>query len=155
MVISVPAVEKEALTLGAIDDGNTTTMATSAAAPRGASRAIISWSAPTGKARRPRIKKVFPSDDSLRITIFRTQLFNPETCRTWRRCRPGYKAAPLSAFLKQPAPPAAPKIDFVPATTEGIKKNFYEYLTPPFSFVPASPEDKDVRARLASIASGR
>ena len=66
----------------------------------------------------------------------------------------GYKAQPLSAFLKQPAPPAAPKIDFVPATTEGIKENFYEYLDAALQFVPPSPEDKDVRARLASIGIG-
>jgi hypothetical protein len=61
---------------------------------------------------------------------------------------------PLSAFLKQPAPPAAPKIDFVPATTAGIKANFYEYLAFALQFVPPSAEDKDVRARLASIGIG-
>jgi hypothetical protein len=66
----------------------------------------------------------------------------------------GYKAQPLSAFLKQPAPPAAPKIDFLPATTEGIKANFYEYLDAGLQFVPPSPDSKDVRARLASIGIG-
>ena len=66
----------------------------------------------------------------------------------------GYKAQPLSAFLKQPAPPAAPKIDFLPATTAGIKANFYEYLDAALQFVPATPEDKEIRARLASIGIG-
>ena len=66
----------------------------------------------------------------------------------------GYKVQSLSAFLKQTAPPAAPKIDFLPATTEGIKKNFYEYLDAALQFVPPSSEDKDVRARLASIGIG-
>ena len=66
----------------------------------------------------------------------------------------GYKVQPLSAFLKQPAPPAAPKIDFVPATTAGIKENFYEYLSAALQFVPPSPEDKDIRAKLASIGIG-
>jgi hypothetical protein len=66
----------------------------------------------------------------------------------------GFKAQPLSAFLKQPAPPAAPKIDFLPATTEGIKKNFYAYLDAALRFVPPSPEDKDIRAKLASIGIG-
>jgi len=61
---------------------------------------------------------------------------------------------PLSAFLKQPAPPAAPKIDFVPATTEGIKDHYFEYLDLALQFVPESPEDKAVRARLASIGIG-
>ena len=66
----------------------------------------------------------------------------------------GYKAQPLSAFLKQPAPPAAPKIDFLPATSAGIKENFYQYLDAALQFVPPSPEDKDIRARLASIGIG-
>ena len=66
----------------------------------------------------------------------------------------GYKAQPLSAFLKQPAPPAAPKIDFLPATTAGIKDNFYEYLDAALQFVPETPEDKAIRARLASIGIG-
>jgi hypothetical protein len=66
----------------------------------------------------------------------------------------GYKTQPLSAFLKQPEPPAAPKVDFVPATTEGIKKNFYEYLAAALEFVPPSQADKDIRAKLASIGIG-
>jgi hypothetical protein len=66
----------------------------------------------------------------------------------------GYEVQPLSAYLGQPAPPAAPKIDFLPATTQGIKANFYEYLDAALQFVPPSAEDKDVRARLASIGIG-
>jgi hypothetical protein len=66
----------------------------------------------------------------------------------------GYKAQPLSAFLKQSAPPAALKIDFVPATTEGIKANFFEYLSAALQFVPPSPQDTEIRARLASIGVG-
>ena len=66
----------------------------------------------------------------------------------------GYKVQPLSAFLKQPAPPAAPTISFVPATTKGIKENFYEYLDAALEFVPVTPDTKDLRTRLASIGIG-
>jgi hypothetical protein len=66
----------------------------------------------------------------------------------------GYKSRPLSAFLKQPAPPAAPKIDFLPATSEKVKDNFFEYLDFALQFVPPSPEAKDVRAKLATIGIG-
>jgi hypothetical protein len=66
----------------------------------------------------------------------------------------GYKAEPLSAFLKQPAPPAAPKIDFLPAATAGIKANFFEYLDAALQFVPLDSESKDIRAKLASIGVG-
>jgi hypothetical protein len=66
----------------------------------------------------------------------------------------GYKAQPLSAFLMQPAPPAAPKIDFLPATSEKVKGNFFEYLDFALQFVPLSPKDKDVRTKIAKIGVG-
>jgi len=100
------------------------------------------------------IKKVFSSTTPFAFTIFRTQLFNPADMPNVEKVQEGYKAQPLSAFLKQPAPPAAPKIDFVPATTEGIKKNFYEYLDAALQFVPPTAEDKEIRAKLASIGIG-
>jgi len=66
----------------------------------------------------------------------------------------GYKAQPLSAYLKQPAPPPAPKIDFLPATTAGIKGNFFDYLDAALKFVPPAPEAKDIRDKLARIGVG-
>jgi hypothetical protein len=61
---------------------------------------------------------------------------------------------PLSAFLNQPAPPAAAKIDFVPATTKGIRENFFAYLDAALEFVPVTPENKEIRDRLASVGIG-
>jgi hypothetical protein len=40
----------------------------------------------------------------------------------------GYKAQPLSAYLKQPAPAAAPAIDFPKIDKEMVKTNFFDYL---------------------------
>ena len=48
----------------------------------------------------------------------------------------------------------SPRIDFVPATSAGIKDNFYEYLDAALQFVPPSAEARDVRARLATIGVG-
>ena len=56
--------------------------------------------------------------------------------------------------MKQPAPPAPPKIDFLPATTAGIKENFFQYLDAALQFVPVMQEDKVIRERLASIGIG-
>src|SRR5204863_7154018 len=100
------------------------------------------------------IKKVFSSTTPFALTLFRTQLFNPGDMQNVEKVQAGYKAQPLSSFLKQPAPPAAPRIAFVPATTGGIKKNFYEYLDVALQFVPPSSENKEVRTRLASIGIG-
>src|SRR5256885_5940379 len=70
------------------------------------------------------------------------------------RGRAAYKVQPLSAFLKHPAPPAAPKIDFVPATSAGIKANYFEYLDAALQYVPPAPDEKEIRAKLASIGIG-
>jgi hypothetical protein len=66
----------------------------------------------------------------------------------------GYKAQPLSAFLKQSPPPAAAKIDFVPAATAGINDNCYEYLDAALQYVPESPGSKEIRASLTRIGIG-
>ena len=100
------------------------------------------------------IKKVFQSTTPFSLTVFRTQLFNSGDMPNVVNIQAGYKAQPLSAFLKQPAPPAAPKIDFFPATTKGIKENIYAYLDAALQFVPLTSENKTIRARLASIGIG-
>src|SRR5258708_38336771 len=74
------------------------------------------------------IKKVFQSTTPFTLALFRTQLFNPDDMSNVEKVQAGYKAQPLSAFLKQPAPPAAPKIDFLPATTARSKDNSFQYL---------------------------
>ena len=66
----------------------------------------------------------------------------------------GYKVQPLSAFLKQPAPPAAPTLDFPKANAELAKTNFFEYLDFALQFAPAGPEEKEIRAKLARIGIG-
>src|SRR4029079_3302843 len=48
----------------------------------------------------------------------------------------------------------APKIDFVPANTAGIKHNFFEYLDAALQFVPERSRDKAIRAKLARIGIG-
>jgi hypothetical protein len=66
----------------------------------------------------------------------------------------GYKVQPLSAYLKQPAPPAAPAINFPKIDNEMVKTNFFEYLDFALQFAPVGPEEKAIRAKLASIGIG-
>ena len=66
----------------------------------------------------------------------------------------GYAVQPLSAFLGHAAPPAAPAVYFVPATTAGIKDNFFEYLDAALQFVPETADSRALRARLATIGIG-
>jgi hypothetical protein len=155
MVISVPAVEKTRYYSVQMIDGNAYNYGYIGSRATGPESGDYLVAGPDWKGEVPAgIKKVFQSTTPFGLTIFRTQLFNAEDMPNVVKVQVGYKAQPLSAFLKQPAPPAAPKIDFLPATTAGIKKNFYEYLDAALQFVPPSAEDKDIRAKLASIGIG-
>src|SRR5437016_6219921 len=74
------------------------------------------------------IKKVFRSSTQQSLVIYRTQLFNPADMPSVEKVQAGYRVQALSAYLKQPAPPAAPAINFPKITREMIKTNFFEYL---------------------------
>jgi hypothetical protein len=155
MVISVPAVAKQRYYSVQLTDGNTYNFGYIGSRATGSEPGSYLVVSPDWKGEKPAgIKKAFTSTTPFAFSIFRTQLFNPGDMPNVEKVQAGYKAQPLSAFLKQPAPPAAPKIDFLPATTAGIKANFYDYLAFALQFVPPSAEDKDVRARLASIGIG-
>jgi hypothetical protein len=155
MVISVPAVAKKRYYSVQLIDGNAYNYGYIGSRATGSEPGSYLVVGPDWKGQTPAgIKKVFSSTTPFALTLFRTQLFNPGDMPNVEKVQAGYKAQPLSAFLKRPAPPAAPKIDFLPATTEGIKANFYEYLAAALQFIPPSPEDKDIRARLASIGIG-
>jgi hypothetical protein len=155
MVISVPAVPKQRYYTVQLIDGNTYNFGYIGSRATGSAPGDYLVVGPDWKGETPAgIKKVFFSTTPFVFAVFRTQLVNAGDMPNVEKAQAGYKTQPLSAFLKQPAPPAAPKIDFVPATTEGIKKNFYEYLAAALEFVPPSQEDKDIRAKLASIGIG-
>ena len=155
IVLSVPAVPKERYYSVQLTDGNTFNYGYIGTRATGTEPGDYLIAGPDWKGDAPAgIKKVFHPSTPFTIIIYRTQLFNPADIANVEKVQAGYKVQPLSAFLGQPAPPAASKIDFVPATTEGIKKNYYEYLDAALQFVPESAQDKDVRARLARIGIG-
>jgi hypothetical protein len=155
MVISVPAVPKERYYSVQLVDGNAYNygyIGSRATGPDAGSYLVVG---PDWKGQTPAgIKKVFQSTTSFGLTIFRTQLFNPDDMPNVVKVQAGYKVQPLSVFLNQPALSAAAKIDFLPATTKGIKDNFYTYLDAALEFVPLTPENKEIHARLASIGIG-
>jgi hypothetical protein len=97
------------------------------------------------------IKQVFRNETQFGLTIFRTQLFNPADIENVKKIQAGYKVQPLSAFLGQPAPPAAPAIDWPVFDKEKAKTGFFNYLNFIMQFTPPVPEEADMRARFATI----
>ena len=155
MVIAVPAVAKQRYYSVQLIDGNAYNfgyIGSRATGIEAGSYLVVGpgWTGDTPAG----ISKVFRSTTPFALTIFRTQLFNPGDMPNVEKVQAGYKAEPLSTFAKRAAPPAAPAIDFLPATTAGIKANFYEYLGAALQYVPETPEDKAIRARLATIGIG-
>jgi hypothetical protein len=155
IVISVPAVPRERYYSVQLIDGNAYNYGYIGTRATGSEPGDYLVVGPDWKGQTPAgIKKVFSSTTPFGLTLFRTQLFNGQDMPNVEKMQAGYKAQPLSAFLNQPAPPAAPKIDFLPATTAGIKANFFDYLDAALQFVPPSAEDKEIRAKLARIGVG-
>jgi len=155
MVISVPAVAKERYYSVQLTDGNAYNYGYIGSRATGSKAGDYLVAGPDWKGQPPAgIKQVFHSTTPFALSIFRTQLFNAEDMPNVVKVQAGYQAQPLSAFLKQPAPPAAPKLDFLPATTAGIKANFYAYLDAALQFVPLTSENQAIRAQLASIGIG-
>ena len=155
MVISVPAVDKKRYYSVQLTDGNTYNYGYIGSRATGNDTGDFLVVGPDWQGEKPAgIKQVFRSTTPFALTIFRTQLFNADDMPNVEKVQAGYQARPLSAFLNQPAPPAAPKIDFLPATTAGIKDNFFDYLDAALQYVPETAENKEIRARMASIGIG-
>ncbi|MGO7207367.1 DUF1254 domain-containing protein, partial [Rhizobium ruizarguesonis] len=155
MVISVPMVEKDRYYAVQLIDGNTYNYGYIGTRTTGTEPGDYLVVGPDWKGEMPTgIEKVFRSTTPFTLALIRTQLFNPDDMPAVEKIQAAYKAQPLSAFLKQPAPPTAPKIEFLPATTAGIKDNFFQYLDAALQFVPETPRDKAIRAKLAKIGIG-
>ncbi|MGY6276069.1 DUF1254 domain-containing protein [Methylomonas sp. MgM2] len=102
----------------------------------------------------PGIVKAFHSETQFSFVIYRTQLFNPEDMDNVKKIQAEYRLQPLSAFLGQPAPPAAPAVDWPPFSREAFSSRFTEYLSFLLQFCPtAGPAavEESLRTRFAKI----
>jgi hypothetical protein len=155
VVVSVPAVEKTRYYTVQLIDGNTFNFGYIGSRATGSDAGDYMVVGPNWQgATPPGIKKVFQSSTQFIFAAIRTQLFNPEDMPSVAKVQAGYKAQPLSAYLRQPAPSAAPAIAFPKADAELVKKNFFEYLDFALQFAPAGPEERAIREKLARIGVG-
>jgi len=103
------------------------------------------------------VKKVFRCETELAFPTYRTQLFYPGDIENVKKVQAGYKVQPLSAFLGQPAPRAAPAIDFIKPLTPAEEKTspqFFNILNFVLQFCPTVPSEKALMARFAKIGVG-
>ncbi|MDC7987347.1 DUF1254 domain-containing protein, partial [Rhodoplanes sp. TEM] len=155
MVLSVPAVDPERYFSVQLCDGNTFNYGYAGSRTTGSAAADVMAVGPHWTGPRPAgISRVFRSSTEFSLAIFRTQLFDPADMDKVKAVQAGYRAQPLSAYLKQPAPPAAPAIDFPRFDKERVKTDFFAYLDFALRFAPALPEEREIREKLATIGIG-
>ncbi len=155
IILSVPAVEKNRYYSVMLCDGNTFNYDYIGSRATGSGVGDYMVVGPDWKGETPAgIKKVFRSSTQFSLAGYRTQLFNPSDMKNVEKIQAGYKVQTLSAYLKQPAPPAAPAVNFPKIDKELAKTNFFEYLDFSLQFAPPGPEEKDIRTKLASIGIG-
>jgi hypothetical protein len=172
LVVSVPAVEKARYYSVQFTDGNTFNYGYIGSRATGNDAGAYMVVAPDWNGTAPPgIRKVFRSSTEFSIAIFRTQLFNPDDMPNVERVQSGYKVQTLSAYLHQPALPAASAVNFPKFNDQTAKKNLFEYLFPKIDalllkmnffeyldfalqFAPPGPEENDIRAKLARIGVG-
>ncbi len=98
------------------------------------------------------VAKVFPSETQFAFAIYRTQLFDPADIENVEKIQAGYTVQPLSAFLDQPAPPAAPAIEWPKFDKKlTMEEQPFETLNFLLQFAPPVPEETALRARFAEI----
>jgi hypothetical protein len=104
-----------------------------------------------------KVNKVFRAETDFILCFYRTQLFNPADIENVKKIQAQYKVEPLSAFLGQPAPKAAPTIDYVkPLTPEQEKTSldFFNVLNFILQFCPTDPSETKLMSRFAKIGVG-
>jgi len=155
-VISVPAVEKERYYSVQLTDWNTFNYGYIGSRATGNEAGDYLIAGPDWNGATPAgIKKVFHSTSQFTLAIFRTQLLNADDLPKVQKVQAGYHAVPLSAYLHQPAPLAAPAINFPPVNADMVKTNFFQYLDFALQFAPAGPEEKEFARSSPALASAR
>jgi hypothetical protein len=155
MVLSVPAVEKSRYYSVMLCDGNTFNYGYIGSRATGNDAGDYMVAGPDWKGDTPAgIKKMFRSGTQFSFAAYRTQLFTAADMPNVVKLQSGYKVQPLSAYLKQPPPPAAPAINFPKVNKELVQTNFFDYLDFSLQFGPAGPEEKGTREKLARLGIG-
>jgi hypothetical protein len=154
-VVSLPAVEKTRYVSLQLIDANTYNFGYAGSRTTGIGGGDFLVAGPDWKGETPAgIKNVYRSTTQFAIALFRTQLFSPADMENVRKVQAGYKLQPLSAFLKQPAPPAQSAVNFPKIDKDLVKTEFFDYLDFALQYAPPGPEEKEIRAKLARIGVG-
>jgi hypothetical protein len=158
IVLTVPAIEKKRYYSIQLTDAYTFNFDYIGSRATGNDAGSFMIAGPGWKGATPKgIKKVFHSDTYLMMPIYRVQLFDANDIDNVKKVQAGFKVQTLSAFLGQPAPKAAPAINFIqPLTPETQKTSleFFNILNFVLRYCPTDPSEVELMKRFAKIGVG-
>ncbi|MFN8033935.1 MAG: DUF1254 domain-containing protein [Mycobacterium sp.] len=158
LVLTIPPIEQDRYFSVQFIDGYTYNFAYVGSRTTGNSGGKYLLAGPGWKGEKPEgVNAVIQSDTDFALAIYRTQLFGPDDLDNVKNIQAGYTAQPLSEFLNQPAPAAAPPVDFpVPLSPDEQKTSpkFFELLNFTLRHAPVLPSEKELRDRFATIGIG-
>jgi hypothetical protein len=155
LVLLVPPIDKDRYYSLQFIDGYTYNFAYVGSRTTGNDGGAYLLAGPNWNGEKPEgIKDVIKADTDFVLVAYRTQLFGPDDLENVRKIQAGYKAMPLSTFLKKSSPPSAPAIEWPKPLTPDDQKTslkFFDLLDFQLKYAPTMESEKDVRARFASI----
>ena len=158
MVLTVPVIEKERYFSIQFIDAYTQNFDYIGSRATGNDGGNFLIAGPNWKGETPKgVKKAIHSETEFVFAIYRTQLINPGDLNNVKKVQAGYKAQPLSSFLGQPAPKAAPAIDFIKPLKPAEQKTsteFFNILNFILKFTPTVPSETALMERFAKIGVG-
>ncbi|MGB8407376.1 MAG: DUF1254 domain-containing protein [Mycobacterium sp.] len=158
LVITMPPIEPGRYYSAQYVDGYTNNIAYTGSRATGNGGGKYLLSGPDWHGETPAgVERVIKSATDFAFVLFRTQLFGPADLDNVKRIQAGYQATPLSAYLRQPPPPAAAPIDFVPPLSAQDERNslrFFEILNFVLKYAPVQPAEEVMRQRFSAIGIG-
>lgn len=155
MILTVPAMEKNRYFSVQLSDMYTQIFDYIGTRTTGNNGGSFLIAGPGWKGKTPEgITKVIQSETQLALAGYRTQLFNPKDLENVKKIQRNYIVRPLSVFLGQPAPKAAPAINFIkPLTPDEIRKSphIFTQLNFILQFCPIHKSEQELMKRFAKI----
>lgn len=158
MVLTVPVIEKDRYFSIQLVDLYTFNFAYIGSRATGNDGGSFLIAGPRWKGETPKgVKKVIRSETEFVMAWYRTQLFNTADIDNVKKIQDAYKAQPLSAFLGEPVPMAAPAVDFIKPLTRAEEEkslDVFNILNFLLQFCPTDPSEIKLMERFATIGIG-
>jgi hypothetical protein len=156
VIVTMPRIEKNRYYTGQMIDLYTFNFSYLGSRSYGNDGGTFMIAGPGWKGDTPKgIRAVMQSETQFAYLLFRTQLFNPADLPNVKKIQAGYHAQTLSQYLKQPAPPAAPAVDWPKPTDDALTTPaLFNYLNFMLQFCPTNSSETELMDRFASLNIG-